>query len=276
MVTDGIGNGSPSPIPDFCQVVKSLVIRTFCSPYKPFQITLALFLALWYDSGVDGLRPSPLLFRSFFLYSPAMRRPIPQQDLENGQDSFLDVVSNIVGILIILVVVVGAQVKSGLTSSRLKELAQKEHAQIAAAEAEDELTFPLPAPEEESPGEEAARTLCALADGLLLTGGADVDPALYREETLPQCGRIDAWRAFVMNAGRPAGKDDAFRMACQNVLKGRTPGNDFGIDMAFADAAGDELGILAAEIEDQDLLVAGHGDLRKEFRIHNSEFRISG
>ena len=82
-----------------------------------------------------------------------MRRPIPHQDLENGQDSFLDVVSNIVGILIILVVVVGAQVKSGLTSSRLKELAQEEHAQSAAAE--DELTLPLPAPEEESPEEPA-------------------------------------------------------------------------------------------------------------------------
>ena len=57
-----------------------------------------------------------------------MRRPIPHQDLDNGQDSFLDVVSNIVGILIILVVVVGAQVKSGLTSSRLKELARQEQA----------------------------------------------------------------------------------------------------------------------------------------------------
>ncbi len=80
-----------------------------------------------------------------------MRRPIPQQDLENGQDSFLDVVSNIVGILIILVVVVGAQVKSGLTSSRLKELAQKEHAETAAAaEPADELTLPLPGPEEDS------------------------------------------------------------------------------------------------------------------------------
>ena len=84
-----------------------------------------------------------------------MRRPIPQQDLENGQDSFLDVVSNIVGILIILVVVVGAQVKSGLTSSRLKELARQEHAQTAAAA--DELTLPLPAPEEDSTRNSALR-----------------------------------------------------------------------------------------------------------------------
>lgn len=85
-----------------------------------------------------------------------MRRPIPHQDLDNGQDSFLDVVSNIVGILIILVVVVGAQVKSGLTSSRLKELAQKE--QSASATAEDELTLPLPPPEEDSTRNSALRS----------------------------------------------------------------------------------------------------------------------
>ena len=103
------------------------------------------------------MKDRPRVFvRSFFLFHRfAMRRPIPQQDLENGQDSFLDVVSNIVGILIILVVVVGAQVKSGLTSSRLKELARQEHSQSAAAA--DDLTLPLPAPEEESPGEEPAR-----------------------------------------------------------------------------------------------------------------------
>ncbi len=51
-----------------------------------------------------------------------MKRYVPKQDLESGQDSFLDVVSNIVGILIILVVIVGAQVKSGLTSSKMREI----------------------------------------------------------------------------------------------------------------------------------------------------------
>lgn len=47
------------------------------------------------------------------------------QNLDSGQDSFLDVVSNIVGILIILVVVVGAQVEHGLTHSRLQELSRQ-------------------------------------------------------------------------------------------------------------------------------------------------------
>lgn len=65
-----------------------------------------------------------------------MRRPIPKQDLESGQDSFLDVVSNIVGILIILVVVVGAQVRSGLTSSRMKEFRDRQTRTAAEAPSE--------------------------------------------------------------------------------------------------------------------------------------------
>ncbi len=44
------------------------------------------------------------------------------------------------------------------------------------------------------PDGDAARACCAMADGLLLTGGADVDPALYGEEALPKCGKPDPWR----------------------------------------------------------------------------------
>lgn len=44
------------------------------------------------------------------------------------------------------------------------------------------------------PGEDAARELCAMADGLLLTGGADVEPARYGEQTLDACGAVDLWR----------------------------------------------------------------------------------
>ncbi len=62
-----------------------------------------------------------------------MRRTVPKTDFESGQDSFLDVVSNIVGILIILVVIVGAQVKNGLASHRIKEL-QKTHADLELPE----------------------------------------------------------------------------------------------------------------------------------------------
>ena len=54
-----------------------------------------------------------------------MRKVPSDQNLEAGQDSFLDVVSNIVGILIILVVVIGAQVKHGLMHAKQEAM---EHA----------------------------------------------------------------------------------------------------------------------------------------------------
>ncbi len=41
---------------------------------------------------------------------------------------------------------------------------------------------------------ELAVDLAALADGLMITGGPDIDPALYGEATLPACGAIDARR----------------------------------------------------------------------------------
>lgn len=41
---------------------------------------------------------------------------------------------------------------------------------------------------------ELAEDLVALAHGLLLTGGPDIDPVLYGEEKLPECGVIDAQR----------------------------------------------------------------------------------
>lgn len=44
------------------------------------------------------------------------------------------------------------------------------------------------------PDEDAARELCDMADGLLLTGGADVEPARYGEQTLDACGEPDLWR----------------------------------------------------------------------------------
>ncbi len=41
---------------------------------------------------------------------------------------------------------------------------------------------------------ELAGEMAALAHGLLLTGGPDIDPALYGEEKLPECGAVDLQR----------------------------------------------------------------------------------
>lgn len=41
---------------------------------------------------------------------------------------------------------------------------------------------------------ELGQDLATLCHGLLLTGGPDIAPAYYHEETLPQCGRIDEQR----------------------------------------------------------------------------------
>lgn len=42
--------------------------------------------------------------------------------------------------------------------------------------------------------EQEAKALLEELDGLLLAGGGDVDPARYGEETLPECGEVDAQR----------------------------------------------------------------------------------
>jgi len=44
------------------------------------------------------------------------------------------------------------------------------------------------------PDPDTVAQLTELADGLFLTGGVDVDPALYGEAVLPECGKLDPWR----------------------------------------------------------------------------------
>ena len=48
--------------------------------------------------------------------------------------------------------------------------------------------LPLDAPEE------ILRDAFERMDGVLISGGADIDPALYGEETLPECGALDPAR----------------------------------------------------------------------------------
>ena len=41
---------------------------------------------------------------------------------------------------------------------------------------------------------ETVKQLTDLADGLLMTGGVDMDPKYWGESILPQCGEMDPWR----------------------------------------------------------------------------------
>jgi hypothetical protein len=47
-------------------------------------------------------------------------------------------------------------------------------------------------------------------------------------------------------------------MEFADFFEGGVAGEDFGIDLLVADAAGNELGVLAAEIENDDAAAGGH------------------
>ena len=59
--------------------------------------------------------------------------------------------------------------------------------------------------------------------------------------------------SFVVNAGRAAGENDSIRIQFFDLSRRKIEGNDFGIDLELANAAGDDLGVLRAEIEDKNL-----------------------
>ncbi len=64
----------------------------------------------------------------------------------------------------------------------------------------------------------------------------------------------DSWVApggtFFVDGGGTAGKDDADRVECAEGVKGNIGADEDGVDAGFADAAGDELDVLGAEVED--------------------------
>src|SRR6185436_12203065 len=51
---------------------------------------------------------------------------------------------------------------------------------------------------------------------------------------------------------RAAREDDAPRLPHADIVVGDVPGKDFAVDAELAHAARDQLGVLGAEIEDQD------------------------
>ena len=67
-------------------------------------------------------------------------------------------------------------------------------------------------------------------------------------------------RVRVADAGRPAGQDDAHGLAGGNLRRGNAPWHYFGIHMVFPNPPGDQLGVLPAEIQDDDFLMVRQGD----------------
>ncbi len=68
-------------------------------------------------------------------------------------------------------------------------------------------------------------------------------------------------RARQRGGFRTTGKNDALGAELRDFLGIMIPGPDFAVDANFADAAGDQLGVLRAEIEDEDFVAVqiGHG-----------------
>jgi len=65
---------------------------------------------------------------------------------------------------------------------------------------------------------------------------------------------IGRWGVGVINGRGAAGEDDAERLMLLNFGEGDGAGQDYGEDVELANAAGDELGVLRAKIEDDDCL----------------------
>src|SRR5205085_2955608 len=64
--------------------------------------------------------------------------------------------------------------------------------------------------------------------------------------------RVDQRRAFLLPPVGTAGKDDAARGEGLDLLERHRAGVDLAVDVQLADAAGDQLRVLRAEIEDED------------------------
>jgi hypothetical protein len=66
--------------------------------------------------------------------------------------------------------------------------------------------------------------------------------------------RVGGWGVGVINGRGTAGKNDAEGLEGLDFREGGCAREDYGEDVEFADAAGDELGILRPEVENNDCL----------------------
>ena len=88
-------------------------------------------------------------------------------------------------------------------------------------------------------------------------------------------GLVRQWRARRVYAGRSAGKDQPFGAHLMEGFIGDGVRHDFAIHMMFADSARDQLGILGAEIEDEDFFFGRVGRHRMSVRSRFQLFKVS-
>ena len=67
---------------------------------------------------------------------------------------------------------------------------------------------------------------------------------------------VEAGRPFDVDRLRPAGEDQAGRGPLGHLGRGDRVGDDLAVDVGLADPPGDELGVLRAEVDDQDVVRA--------------------
>ena len=91
----------------------------------------------------------------------------------------------------------------------------------------------------------------AEAMGNVLQAVADSEDGGAEREHAGVGGR----RVGVIDGAGAAGEDDSEGMVCLDFGEGHSARQDHAEDLGLADAAGDELGVLRSEVEDDDGLV---------------------
>ncbi len=71
--------------------------------------------------------------------------------------------------------------------------------------------------------------------------------------------RVEAGRALGVDRGGPAGEDHGLRLPGQDLGHRHRVRHDLGVDPRLADPPGDQLGVLGAEVDDEDQVVLGGG-----------------
>ena len=124
-------------------------------------------------------------------------------------------------------------------------------------------------PEKPAGGVETGERLAVFPGGVVLGGGDLAAQAVGDQLTAVadakngdaqlENGRVHMGRALFVDAVGAAGEDETDGGEAADLLQGQIVGLDLAVNVAFAHPAGDQLVVLAAEIQDQDFLLVHTG-----------------